>query len=1123
MAGKVLSGVILIALILPGLAYGMHPGHSPQSFGNDSSFSPLNGGYASFTVYADSVSTGLLSALNSYTHRWNSSASVYGNMIQVAVPSAFAGAASAYLSSISTTYGLSYFRDNSSSIFQPYGLFSRLSSSDSTPSQAYLPHTIYSAYNYTYANQHNLTGSGSTIAIIDAYGDPYLAYDLSVFDNISSLPAVSLTIHYLNKTPLQYNKSWALETAMDVEWAHASAPGASIVLIIAQNSGPALTDALSYAVSSRAGNIISLSWGAPEKSVINQTGQSGLTSLSKIYMQAARENITVFAASGDNGAYDGTGSLAVNYPASDPFVTGVGGTSLFTYQGTYSEKAWGGSNSLGTFGSGGGFSSVFGAPSWQKAPNFNSTSRGVPDVSAVADKYTGVMVIFGGDAYEAGGTSLSTPIWSGIAARLNQYAHTSLGFLNPLLYQISRTSLYNSSFNQISKGTNGYYTASTGWDPVTGLGSPNVTGLMKSLTQITGNYGFTVTSNGSYSSSGIEATLEIPSSAVSPPVNATFHYFVTLNLNSSHYLRFGIAINETGIYALTTMRNGTMMDNSSTILQKYPYPSENMKIEVRMNGYSINLTAGQFQKSERFFLPFSGSANLGIGASVSGSYTNTSIAPQVNFTNIRPINSTSWNSSTVLYETHFAGISKEPSYSSITGVFENGTVYVRNGGKQLNGFVTKARQLNPEIIYTADYSNPVKLNFSLSGTTANATSWYFDGSRLQGSTATVAVSGSYNVTATTPGGNISRTVYVEATSSAMLKLKNPVAGYAATVNVTINSIWEKHLTVYSNYTLNFTAITGGNTIKVVTAGYRTARVSASDGTLTTVSLIPVEPVVSIFVSPGSASVSLNSLSIQGKRGYFSSVVNPGTVTVNITNPGYAGYSEKVFVGPGQRLSEEVHLTPPNGSGLIPVSGIVRNAAFYFGLSSVYVYLNNTTFTYTNSTGKYSLYLPAGNYSLQFSLPLYNTTSSEFNLTSNRTLNIDLYGIGLNSIPYYSISVNYAFPLLFFLLYLSWSSKTPVSDYVVYLSASQSFNTYTRINVSGSQSFAILDIIPLKTYYVQIFGYTSLGKIVSSNEIIVSGTNTLSLVINSVLVSGLAIYAFFAVKYIRKAFSRKKRI
>jgi len=194
--------------------------------------------------------------------------------------------------------------------------------------------------------------------------------------------------------------------------------------------------------------------------------------------------VTVLAASGDSGSTDGSsdGKPTVDFPASSPYVIGCGGTRL-TLSGAKinSEVVWNdlSSNEGAT---GGGVSGFFALPTYQlpagvpKSPS-GFVGRGVPDVAGDADPQTGYSVVVDGSAAVFGGTSAVAPLWAGLLARINQSLGKDLGYVNPLLYARGSAA----TFHDITSGTNGTYSAGTGWDACTGLGSPDGSALLASL------------------------------------------------------------------------------------------------------------------------------------------------------------------------------------------------------------------------------------------------------------------------------------------------------------------------------------------------------------------------------------------------------------------------------------------------------------------------------------------------------------------------------------------------------------------------------------------------------------------------------------------------------------------
>jgi subtilase family serine protease len=315
----------------------------------------------------------------------------------------------------------------------------------------YSPEQIKTAYGISGSTLG--TGENQTIAIIVAYGDPNLATDIATFNKTYGLADADITISDRGVTDTDPN--WALETALDVEWAHAMAPDAKLLVVeAASDSSTDLLNAVDYAVDSGA-QIVTMSWGSSED-------------YSQIYSDSHfTDSDTIFlAASGDDGA----GAV---WPASSPNVIAVGGTtlSLNSSGSISSETAW--------LGSGGGASSYESAPEWQRNFGVMSVTRAAPDVSFDADPKTGVSVYCSVDVdgesgwYQMGGTSLGAPAWGGIIADLNEdvtYIKNAGSF-----YILAGSTGYTNTgdcFNDITEGSNGLFRASAGYDAVTGLGSP---------------------------------------------------------------------------------------------------------------------------------------------------------------------------------------------------------------------------------------------------------------------------------------------------------------------------------------------------------------------------------------------------------------------------------------------------------------------------------------------------------------------------------------------------------------------------------------------------------------------------------------------------------------------------
>ena len=373
----------------------------------------------------------------------------------------------------------------------------------------YGPQDIRHAYGIT----ANFTGLGQRIVIITSFGSPTIRQDLREFDTIFGLPdPPSFTIDTpLGTVPFDPNNSdqlaWALETTIDVEWAHGLAPDADIVLLtspVDETQGiqglPEFRALEEYALDHQLGNIISQSWGTAENTLLTSDGVALMNRFNELYERAAWERVTMLASSGDSGAEnvdvaDNPYPFAtVSFPASSPHVTAVGGTTLnVNANGLYSsESAWNDANGA----SGGGVSQYFLEPAYQYAlprhiQELLRRHRGLPDVALNADPQTPLLVYLSffpdpsvNGLHFVGGTSPATAQWAGIAADLNQYIGYDIGFLNPILYLAGLENNQFHLFHDITQGNNTFnnvkgYSAGSGYDLVTGWGTPDFSNVVK--------------------------------------------------------------------------------------------------------------------------------------------------------------------------------------------------------------------------------------------------------------------------------------------------------------------------------------------------------------------------------------------------------------------------------------------------------------------------------------------------------------------------------------------------------------------------------------------------------------------------------------------------------------------
>ena len=372
----------------------------------------------------------------------------------------------------------------------------------------YTPHQLRAAYGVESLYEHGFTGKGQIVIDIVSYGSPTLQQDMQIFDTQFHLPPVNLQILApLGTVPFnpsnQAMLGWAGETDLDVQIIHAIAPDAAIIVLtspVDETEGtiglPEFLQLEQYAINHHLGNVVSQSWVASEVTLNDSAGQQEIAKWDAFYKQATtQDGMTFFSGSGDNGATDFVNLQATKlspvatttFAPDDPWVTAVGGTSLMRQGSSNTEVAWPMS--------GGGLSQFFPEPSYQKllpasAQALLKGRRGVPDISGDADPLTGLVFYEAGIWSLAGGTSASTPLWAGLMAIADQMAGKGLGFINAALYKLATSNRYTADFHDITQGNNSIhaqgvnvpgYAATTGWDPITGLGSPNAENLLPDL------------------------------------------------------------------------------------------------------------------------------------------------------------------------------------------------------------------------------------------------------------------------------------------------------------------------------------------------------------------------------------------------------------------------------------------------------------------------------------------------------------------------------------------------------------------------------------------------------------------------------------------------------------------
>ena len=382
----------------------------------------------------------------------------------------------------------------------------------------YGPQEIRTAYGLNPLLAAGDQGAGQTVVIIDSFGSPTAKADLDRFDSDFGLPAPPSfqQLAPIGSVPFDPNNDdqvgWAEETSLDIQWSHALAPKARIVVLtspVSETQGvqglPEFLQLEQYAVNHHLGSIISQSWGTTENTLETPAGRAIMSRFDAFYASAARRGVTFLNSAGDSGTAnpDVNGNTypfpTVSFPSNSPWNTIVGGTSLYAdTSGNYQhETVWNDGPDSAT---GGGVSQLVPEPAYQRLlpradQKLLAGHRGLPDVAFNADPNTGVLVYLGflGAAdngyYIFGGTSEGAPAWAGIVADLNQRAHRSLGLLNPAVYLLGASGLiYRTAFRDITVGNNAQppiagYSAGPGWDATTGWGTPNLSRLGGPLAQ----------------------------------------------------------------------------------------------------------------------------------------------------------------------------------------------------------------------------------------------------------------------------------------------------------------------------------------------------------------------------------------------------------------------------------------------------------------------------------------------------------------------------------------------------------------------------------------------------------------------------------------------------------------
>ncbi|HEY0718436.1 MAG TPA: S53 family peptidase [Streptosporangiaceae bacterium] len=388
--------------------------------------------------------------------------------------------------------------------------------------RCYSPLQYRVAYNLDPLYRDNITGRGQTIMIVDSFGSPTIKHDLAYFDRQWGLPSLTLNVFQVGHVPDFDTSSatmtgWAEETTLDVEYAHAIAPGATIDLVetpVAETEGvtgfPQIMAAEKWMIDRYKVDVISQSFGATEDTFpgFGAGNYDSIKNLRFAFKDAAGHQVTVLAAAGDTGATndkpDGASLYpirAVAWPSSDPLVTSVGGTQLLLAQDgnkIQPDQVWNDDYGAG----GGGLSTVFSRPVYQNGvPGISGNHRGTPDISMSAAVTGGAWIYQSfepaGAGWEIlGGTSEATPIFAGVVALASQKAGHPLGGIGNALYSLGAQSRLKgdplaTGIIDVTTGSNTFgdvtgYSARPGYDLASGWGTINAAEFVPALARETG-------------------------------------------------------------------------------------------------------------------------------------------------------------------------------------------------------------------------------------------------------------------------------------------------------------------------------------------------------------------------------------------------------------------------------------------------------------------------------------------------------------------------------------------------------------------------------------------------------------------------------------------------------------
>ncbi len=968
---------------------------------------------------------------------------------------------------------------------------------------AYSVNQIREGYNLTGFYKNNICGQNLTVAIVDAYGDRNIIYDLNSFDALYSLPPASISFYYPYGQPSKTNSSWSLETATDIEWFHAIAPKAHIDLIVLP--GPAvgyLQGGVNYTVNNISSvNEISMSWGIAE----TQLSAGLVNSYNTAFQTATREGINVFAASGDAGAYDGTKVLTVNFPASDPNLTAVGGTTLSYSNGVFSQTAWDKT--------GGGYSQYFNEPSYQTEAGIKSPTRGVPDISAIANPDVGGVNVFSqGKPFTIGGTSLATPITAGTFMLIDQYLNGTLTNVNNKIYRLLNTEEYGKAVIPVTSGQNGYYSDKYGWNPVNGLGTYNGMLLAKAIARMNGFYGY--------------------KESYGTITNSNFQISTEISLNSTNSLKQGYEM-KVGVFA-----GNRSSDFFAGILEK----SSNVYIDFQGGTYKF---VKELSLSTIKDVPVSLSFNVtSITFSLSGYSKSIEVIPQTLYgtsSGLYTAVSSGTGVPTRMVGGSFSNTKLSNGETNTTTVeaglivtpFESSNLEIVRVANETGGFSFSQSFNHASGSFGSFYSSPIIIlssneNGQLIVENAHSPVIYVNNSPLTNNTVKITPGENVSIKVTEGVKSYTYKITMPDYSVKTLNVEYPASSYyTAIFNTTFDYTYADH--VSNGTTILAVGETSNITMKYY--GFKTLACSFSnDAGIVKPLENPVN--LSIQISPINANITFSAGAlIADRNGSAIYSVLPQNVSFNFS---LKGSIYRPFIG-------NLSLTPGLNETYIPIAlqgktkgyflnGTVVNQIYETSYNSQIPVpganlTNGYTQAYTDIFGCFSIWMPAGKDILKTGAAGFHTAMENISSTKNTTGFLILLDPTASDlvVSQPTITIDRLVPFMFFSTFISWSTNFTdrgVNNYIIYYKPVGTSKWSKDVVSPTSNNIAFINgIYPGKTYDFMVSAQLSGGNTVNSNIVTTSYYSPVVLILTLLIYVAIGFLIYAIVSHSR---SKKKK-